>query len=262
MLGPIDFTALAIVALIFIPLELIFPLHARKPWRKHWQNDLLFLVVNIIPITFGIVFFSVLLGEAAKIWMPPNWIAAVRGQPVWLQVLEILLLADIGFYLAHRTFHAVPFLWKFHAVHHSIEELDWLAGFRVHPIDQVLTKTVSYVPVILLGFSNEAFLAFALIYKWQSIAIHSNTRFRLGPLRWLIASPQFHHWHHANEPAAIDKNFAGQLPFLDLIGGTAHMPTEMPARYGTDTPVPQRYDLQLIHPFRRARVATGASDTP
>lgn len=251
MLGPIDFKAIAIVALIFIPLELLFPLHPRKPWRRNWINDAVFLVVNVIPITFGIVFFSVAISQAARLWLPPGLGAAIRGQPLWLQVIEILLLADIGFYLAHRAFHAVPFLWRFHAVHHSIEELDWLAGFRVHPIDQILTKTASYLPVLLLGFSDSAIIVFALIYKWQSIAIHSNTRFRFGPLRWLIATPQFHHWHHANQSEAHDRNFAGQLAFLDLIGGTLHMPGGMPGRYGIDAPMPQRYDLQLIHPFRR-----------
>jgi len=80
--------------------------------------------------------------------------AAVASQPVWLQFVEALLLADLGFYLAHRAFHAFPPLWKFHAVHHSIEELDWLAAARVHPVDQIITKGVSFLPVFALGFSD------------------------------------------------------------------------------------------------------------
>lgn len=254
MLGPIDFVAIAIIALIFIPLERLLPLHPdQKLLRHHWLNDAAFLFFNIIPITFGIVFFSFLFARAAQSWMPAGFVAAVRGQPVWLQAAEAVLVADIGFYLAHRTFHAVPFLWRFHAVHHSIEELDWLAAYRVHPLDQILTKSASMLPVILLGFSDASVAIYVLLYKWQSLAIHSNSRISIGPLKWIFASPQFHHWHHANEPAAFDKNFAGQLAFLDWIGRSLYMPARMPAKYGTDEPMPQRFDLQMIHPFRRQK---------
>ncbi|BCM18527.1 sterol desaturase family protein [Mesorhizobium sp. J8] len=91
-----------------------------------------------------------------------------------------------------------------------------------------------------------------LIYHWQSVFIHSNTRIKFGPLRWLIASPQFHHWHHANDRQAYDKNFAAQLPVLDLIGGTLFMPPHMPEKYGVDEPVPQLYHRQLVYPFVNA----------
>ncbi len=73
----------------------------------------------------------------------------------------------------------------------------------------------------------------------------------LGPLRWLLASPQFHHWHHANETHAFDKNFAGQLPFLDALFGTLYIPGKaMPKAYGTGDPVPPLYHEQLLYPFR------------
>ena len=255
MLGPFDLKFFALLALIFVPLELLFPLHRRPTLRKHWWNDLLFLFGNVIPITFGTVFLAIIMTELARRWVPHAVVAAVQSQPLWLQAVEVIVAADIGFYLAHRAFHAVPFLWRFHAVHHSIEELDWLAAFRVHPLDQILTKSASFLPIAVFGFSDGAVFAFALIYKWHSVAIHSNSRIGLGPLKWIFATPQFHHWHHANEPAALDKNFAGQLSFLDWIGRTQHMPDAMPARYGTDTPVPTYYHQQLIAPFRRPKVA-------
>jgi sterol desaturase/sphingolipid hydroxylase (fatty acid hydroxylase superfamily) len=169
---------------------------------------------------------------------------------VWLQFIEVLLLADLGFYLAHRTFHAVPLLWRIHSVHHSIEEMDWVAGHRVHPIDQILTKSVSLLPVFALGFHPGAIAAFTLLYHWQSMLIHSNVRIDFGPLRWVLASPHFHHWHHANEPEAFDRNFAGQLPLWDLVFGTFHLPKgRMPQRYGLDAPVPDTYVGQLAYPF-------------
>lgn len=252
-----------IIALIFIPLEQVLPLHAeQRTTRKHWLNDVFYLFFNGIVIKTGLL---VVIGGAMLAItqvMPASVPAAVQSQPLWLQAIEVLLVADIGFYLAHRTFHAVPFLWRFHAIHHSIEEMDWLAAHRVHPVDQILTKTASFLPLFVLGFSNQAILIFVLIYQWQSVFIHSNTRIRFGPLKWLLASPQFHHWHHANERQAYDKNFAGQLPLLDLIGGTLYMPERMPGKYGVDEPVPQVYHQQLIYPFvGGSRPATSPAET-
>lgn len=246
----IDFKAVLIIALIFIPLEQLLPLHREQALtRRQWLNDVFYFLFNGIVIKFGLI---LVVGTAMLLierFIPQGLTAAVRSQPVWLQAIEAVLIADIGFYLAHRTFHAVPFLWRFHAIHHSIEEMDWLAAHRVHPVDQILTKSASFLPLFALGFSGEAILIYILIYQWQSVFIHSNTRIRFGPLKWLFASPQFHHWHHANDRQAYDKNFAGQLPFLDLIGGTLYMPDRMPARYGVDEPVPQVYHRQLAYPF-------------
>ena len=259
MFDLINFKAVLIIALIFIPLEQLLPLHGEQSaTRRHWLNDVFYLLFNGIVIKLGLL---LVIGVALLLvdhLVPRALIAAVQSQPVWLQAIEVLLIADIGFYLAHRTFHAVPFLWRFHAIHHSIEEMDWLAAHRVHPVDQILTKSASFLPVLALGFSGEAILIFALVYQWQSVFIHSNTRIRFGPLKWLLASPQFHHWHHANERQAYDKNFAGQLPFLDLIGGTLFLPDSMPRKYGVDEAVPQLYHQQLAYPF----VATAQTALP
>src|SRR6185437_12233075 len=170
--------------------------------------------------------------------IPSSLTAAVAAQPSWVQVCEIIVIADIGFYFAHRAFHGIPLLWRFHAIHHSIEELDWLAAHRAHSLDQTLTKAASLIPVALLGFQIEAIGIWAAIFHAHGLLLHANVRIGFGPLRWLIASPQFHHWHHANEQSAYDRNFAGQLSFLDLIFGTVHLPhdSSTPDRYGIDVP--------------------------
>jgi len=251
MFGPIDLEQYLIAALIFIQVELYFPLRAeQKFFRKHWCNDLIFLILNGVIIQLGLLAIFAGLIAVLPLLVPHGVANAVRSQPLWLQIIEVMLVADFGFYAAHRAFHAFPFLWKFHSLHHSIEEMDWLAAYRVHPVDQIITKSASFLPVFALGFSDSAILVFFLVFKWQSTWIHSNNRIGLGPFRWLLASPHFHHWHHAREPAALDKNFAGQLPFLDWICGTLFMPKAMPAAYGTDEPVPQRYDRQILYPFR------------
>jgi hypothetical protein len=174
--------------------------------------------------------------------MPISMRTAVATQPYWAQVIEMIVLSDIGFYFAHRAFHAFPWLWKFHSIHHSIEELDWLAAARVHPEDQIVTKGCALLPVFALGFSDVAIGVYMLIYGWQSVLIHSNVRLNFGPLRWPLASPEFHHWHHSNDREARNKNFAGQVPVLDYLFGTLHLPPgRKPTKYGLDQPIPQTW---------------------
>ncbi|MBZ9821454.1 sterol desaturase family protein [Mesorhizobium sp. CA4] len=247
----LNFKALLITALIFVPLEHLFALRpGQKILRKAFLNDLIYAVFNGAPITLGLI-ATVTLATSTLGRLVPGFVgAAISSQPVWLQIIEIIVIADIGFYFAHRAFHAIPFLWHFHAIHHSIEELDWLAGHRIHPVDQVLTKSASFVPVYLLGFSGEAIALFAFIFHAHALLLHANVKLNIGPLRWLIASPQFHHWHHANERAAYDKNFAGQLAFLDVAFGTMHLPGKtVPERYGIDDAIPSNYIEQLAYPL-------------
>jgi sterol desaturase/sphingolipid hydroxylase (fatty acid hydroxylase superfamily) len=79
-------------------------------------------------------------------------------------------------------------------------------------------------------------------------------------LRLLLASPEFHHWHHSNDQDARDRNFAGQLPFLDVLFGTLHMPRgRMPQCYGLDQPIPQRYAYQMLYPILGERSLTTTS---
>jgi len=247
----IDLKGLLVVMLVFVPLERLL---ANRPdqriFHRGWLTDLTHLFVSGIIIKLGVFVVVLLVLLAAERIMPSPWRATIASQPLWLQFPVLLILADLGFYMAHRAFHSFPILWRFHAVHHSIQEMDWLAAHRVHPIDQILTKGLSLLPVYALGFSTPATLLFVVLYHWQSLLIHSNVRIGFGPLRWILASPPFHHWHHANCPEALDKNFAGQLAFLDLLFGTLHMPPgRMPARYGTEDPVPRSYLGQIAYPF-------------
>jgi sterol desaturase/sphingolipid hydroxylase (fatty acid hydroxylase superfamily) len=244
-----EFVMILIVALVFIPLERIAPLRAKqKILRKNWRNDLVFLLVNGWPIKLGLFILVSSLMGVIRLLVPNSVTMFAQSQPVWLQVIEVIMIADLGFYFTHRMFHAVPFLWQFHAIHHSIEEMDWLAGHRVHPVDQIITKTVSLLPVFALGFSATAVVIFAFIYQWQSVLIHSNTRIDFGPFNWMFASPRFHHWHHANEREALDKNFAAQLPLIDAFFGTLFLPqTRAPSALSCRSNLGDRHHhLELI----------------
>lgn len=250
-----DMRSVLLVALIFIPLERLFALHPEQPiLRRSWRNDLFYVLINRVPIALGMTVAGAMILAIAS-WLVPTSVGEfVGGLSLWIQVPLAIVLGDFGFYVAHRLFHAIPWLWRFHAVHHSIEQMDWLASSRVHAVDQVITKGLSMAPLLLLGFSAPAIAIHALIYFVQSYFVHSNLRCKFGPFRWLVASPEFHHWHHSNQREAWNKNFAGQLPFLDALFGTSHMPRgQMPSVYGVDDPVPPTYLAQFAYPFLKSR---------
>jgi sterol desaturase/sphingolipid hydroxylase (fatty acid hydroxylase superfamily) len=182
----------------------------------------------------------------------PHFQAMVATQSGLLQFMEAFVIANLGGYLGHRLSHEVPFLWRFHALHHSITEMDWLAAARVHPLDQVVTKALTLIPLYLMGFSKTIFGVYVGLATFHAIFIHANVRFSFGPLRWLISTPKFHHWHHSDDREAHNKNYAGELPLLDYLFGTLYMPEgRMPSKYGTSELIPTDYIRQMVYPLRK-----------
>lgn len=243
---------ITLLALVFIPLERLRPYEPRQPlFRAHWLSDISYIIINGFLLKIGFAFLVVgfvFLGE----WVSSTQLHSfVASQPIWLQFVEILILGDLIFYWIHRAFHHFPILWQFHAVHHSIEDLDWLAGHRVHMVDQLLTKGSTLLPAILLGFSPSALLIWGVVYSFHSVLLHSNVRISFGVLSRFVASPHFHRWHHAAEVDAYDKNFAGQLSILDKIFGTFHMPKNSPSGYGIEDAIPSNWAGHFLYPFRQ-----------
>lgn len=253
LLGLLNLESALLVAIIFLPLERLLPAHrGRRLLRRGWVNDTVYFIVNRIPIGIGLLLVAAAAIAAGEAFVPAGLRAGVAAQPLWVQLPVLLLLGDLAFYLVHRLFHTIPFLWRFHAIHHSIDELDWLAAHRVHPVDQILTKGASILPCFLLGFSDGAIALYFLLYQWHSLLLHSNIKVGFGPLHYLVASPCFHHWHHADHPEAWNRNYSAQLPLWDMLFGTANMRRDaLPTRYGIEDRVPATYWSQLLHPFRR-----------
>ncbi|QUL36733.1 sterol desaturase family protein [Erythrobacter sp. JK5] len=242
-------------AMIFIPLERILPrIREQKIVRANLTLDVLYMLLGALATMLLSVFFIAIVVSLLGPWIPGSASEFVASQPVWLQVILLIVVGDFYYYWAHRTFHAVPLLWKFHAVHHSIQDLDWVAAHRTHPVDTALTNSGVLILAILLDFSVLAVLIFSFQFFWHSLLKHSNVAVGWGPLRWVYLTPTFHHWHHANVKEAYDKNFAGQLPLWDVLFGTAIMrEDEGPARYGVDDPVPVTFLGSLAYPFRPRR---------
>ena len=248
---------LLLYSAVFIPLERLFALRRDQPvFRRQWVVDLTYFFINSLLIEVLTIFTlkpALVLFDWARVDAVST---VVGGLPLIVQVPAILLAADFTQYWVHRAFHTVPFLWPFHAIHHSAEEMDWLAGSRLHLLDVIVTRGLTYVPIFVLGFSEAALMVYVFIVAAQATFIHANVRWEFASLRRVLATPAFHHWHHSAEPEATDKNFAVHTPAWDVLFGTYYLPNRWPASYGlaAGRRVPARWVSQLIHPFRRRRV--------
>lgn len=247
-----------VLALLFVPLERAFArLPEQKTFRFGWTTDGAHLLVSHLAVQ-AMSFFTLLPARAlSRSWQPHALQAWIAEQPLALQFVAIVLVADFAQYWVHRAFHVVPLLWRFHAVHHSSRALDWLAGSRLHFVDAIATRALVMLPLHLLGFAQPALYAYLVFVSFHAVWIHANLRWRFGWLDYAIATPRVHHWHHAQAP--VDKNFAVHLPALDRLFGTQHLPGDAwPEAYGIEGhPVPEGWGHQTLWPFRRARRATG-----
>jgi sterol desaturase/sphingolipid hydroxylase (fatty acid hydroxylase superfamily) len=264
----------AIVAAILCPLERWQPaVPGQRRWRTDTTTDLLYWVftplvsgaVARLAVVVAVVLLALRAGATfdragieAYVWAG----GAVQRQPTWLQVIEVLLIGDLIGYAMHRLFHARR-LWKFHAVHHSSAEVDWLSAVRLHPVNDVLSRVAQAVPIVLLGYPPTIVAAYVPLLSFYAVFLHANVAWDLGPLRLVIASPAFHRWHHAREADGHGKNYAGLFPFIDAIFGTLYLPRDRrPERFGVDgDPVPKGLWAQLWYPFTRAGSARGGGMT-
>lgn len=245
----------AVLVVVFVPLERAFP---ARPGQKILRAEL------AIDAAF---FFGQYLAWSAIAVATIERVGPLvasnvgRGLPLWIQIIVAVMAGDFLVYWFHRACHAFEPLWRFHAVHHTATELDWLAAHREHPIDGILTQICMNVPAYVLGVPAGALAGIVMFRGLWAVFIHSNVRLPLGPLKWLVGSPELHHWHHANVGGPTH-NFANLGPWLDLVFGTHHAPGpehlgpngEETYPLGIDAPEgespwPRGYVAQLVHPF-------------
>jgi sterol desaturase/sphingolipid hydroxylase (fatty acid hydroxylase superfamily) len=249
---------LVLLVCIFVPLEHLFGLHPAKIWRKQVGVDLAYYFINsLLPAIFMAVPLLV-LSRALNGFDPGGFYSTVSGLPLGFKIPLVLLVTDLGGYWAHRAFHHFPVLWRFHAVHHSAENLDWLVNTRAHPVDLVFTRMCAVAPVYLLGLAqatpgglDPVIALVAITGTIWTFFVHANVNFRLGPLEWLISSPAFHHWHHTKDQHR-NHNFAAMFPVIDKIFGTAWLPRHWPSAYGIKASMPTSLSDQLWSPMVRS----------
>ncbi len=247
---------LILIAIILVPLERMWAVRKQKLARNGLLTDIAYYFLNNLLPGIVLAYPLYYLGMAVHRFLPYHVTLAIAAMPVWLQLLAAFLAAQIGAYWAHRWSHEVPFLWRFHAVHHSAEEMDFLVNSKAHPLDMVFTRLCGFIMIFLLGLAHPPTRAgdmlpivIAIVGAYWGFLVHANLRWRFGPLEWLIATPAFHHWHHTRSDMT-DRNYAATLPWLDMLFGTYYLPkNRWPERYGTDTPVSGNIAAQILDPI-------------
>jgi lathosterol oxidase len=243
---------LLVMTIVFVPLERIWPLHpGQGTFRPEWTTDATYFVATHLPSQF-INFLMLLPAALAAPWLAiPKLQAYVGNLPFVVQLLAIILVADLSQYIVHRAFHKIPVLWRFHAVHHSIRTMDWIAGSRSHFFDIVVTRGLIMIPLALCGFSQGAIIGYILFVSFHATFSHTDFRPRTVWLENYLVTPRYHHWHHSAEEVAIDCNFAIHFPWIDRIFGTCYFPKNLwPKQYGLNgTSVRPGFFRQFIDPF-------------
>ncbi len=171
--------------------------------------------------------------------------------PLVLQGAIFLVGSDVMMYWLHRTFHGRA-LWRYHAVHHSSEDLDWISAARFHPINILFGSVAADVILLLAGISPNVLVFLGPFTVAHSAFVHANLNWTLGPFKYVLAGPVFHRWHHTMADQGGETNFASTFPILDLLFGTFYMPKDaLPERYGVSEPFPPTFGEQMLYPFRR-----------
>jgi sterol desaturase/sphingolipid hydroxylase (fatty acid hydroxylase superfamily) len=241
---------------IFAAIEKMFPLYkGQLLFRKEWQTDMVHFAVNhfIVGLALLTVNFAIhrLFG-----WMANDTVhAAVQSIPLIPQLLLCILAADFVQYWTHRSYHEIPFLWRFHAVHHSAKTMDWLAGSRQHMFELIVTRVGVLGILYVLGFDKTVMDLYIVIVGFQAVFNHANVHLPWGPFKYIFVTPDFHHWHHSSDDVAIDKNYSAHYAFLDHLFGTAIKgQTGFPEKYGVQGDyMPDGFTKQFMFPFRKQK---------
>ena len=217
-------------SLAFVGLERLFPYNrGQKVFRSGFFTDL---------VLYGIV-QSFILGKlitAFVLWLDSGTglsrLHLVSSWPLGLQLLFFLVLHDFYIYWFHRAQHASSWLWRLHEAHHSVADVDWLAGVRSHALEILVNQTVEFAPIVLLGAAPEVWLMKATIDAVWGMYIHSNLGVRAGLFNVIVNGPELHRWHHARSLAERDANFGTKFGFWDRIFGTLYFPPERAEGFG------------------------------
>jgi sterol desaturase/sphingolipid hydroxylase (fatty acid hydroxylase superfamily) len=199
---------------------------------------------------------------AAAVWLDaaaPNALAAGYGPlsrlPLPLAALVAIMISELASYWLHRAMHRVPFLWRFHAVHHSSPTIRWSSAGRTHPLNEVVNYLSGVLPCLAVGLPLRAVVSLLPVMTLWSVMSHSDLKWNFGRLGGWLVSPRLHRWHHTPSTEGGNMNFANILSIWDRVFGTFYLPTDRePVRFGLDdAPLPENYLKQLISPFQPTR---------
>jgi sterol desaturase/sphingolipid hydroxylase (fatty acid hydroxylase superfamily) len=223
----------------------------------HWYVRVATRGLDVFMATASTVLLTRLLGSHT------GYVGPAGAWPLWLQLIAIFLILDLVHWLVHFAHHKIPFLWKVHSVHHSPENLYWLAAFRRHFVQEILFDSAKVFTVVLLGFGTlPAFVYFASRVVF-SIPAHANIRVPAGFLNYIFVTWESHRWHHTSDPTIRDKNMSLHFPWWDMVFGTFYCPKgKQPELLGVDgyPDYPTNFFVQQAVPFFYDRWSARAAE--
>ncbi len=222
------------VSLLCFLIERFFPWRKnQKAFRDGFAQDLFWLVFNGHYFGILLAFFSGYIIEnlhlvLLNLGMPvPESLKLMSECPLWVQFIIFFILKDFIEWNIHRLLHNFPFLWEFHKLHHSIEVMDWIGNFRFHWGEIIIYKSISYLPLVILGVDHRVIMIIAIIVTLIGDLNHSNLKLNWGPMKYILNSPQMHVWHHdVDVHGKGGQNFGIALSIWDWIFGTAYWPKD------------------------------------
>jgi sterol desaturase/sphingolipid hydroxylase (fatty acid hydroxylase superfamily) len=249
---------LLLMTLIFTPIEVLWPAYPKQGvFRSEWVLDIVYFLSTHLPLRLTTLAIMLPATQLTQVLGHESLLAITTSLPWLVQFFLAVLVADLAEYWIHRALHEVPWLWRFHAIHHSSKALDWIAGSRAHIVDDILIRGLMLIPMMFL-FSQSIIVAYLLFVTIHATWAHCN----FGPtVRWLepyLIFPRFHHWHHTSQAEALDKNYAIHFPWIDKLFGTHYLPEgdRWPDTYGLhNEPIPRGFWRQAWYPFTKRQAA-------
>ena len=253
------------ISVIVWGLELAFP------WRKNQAAVRTDFWLDGFYMFFNFFLFSLIVYNAISnvavaalsdflgLFGIENLVAIQVGSwPAWSQFLLLFVVADFIQWNVHRWLHHNPWLWEFHKVHHSVEEMGFAAHLRYHWMETIVYKSVQYIPLAMIGFGLDDFFILHLVTIVIGHLNHANVKITYGPLKYVFNNPVMHLWHHAKEvPAGTHGvNYGISLSLWDYLFGTAYIPNENanePLGFEAVETFPRTFWEQLIHPWNKKK---------
>jgi sterol desaturase/sphingolipid hydroxylase (fatty acid hydroxylase superfamily) len=244
-------TFVAVLAFCLI-LEAIKRRSLRRYSAMSFRTDLLYSLVYLsgaYSLFVGLPIYRFLTHHLSE-WVPFLQTHLLTGLPAPVQFVAGLAVADLTYYLWHRSVHATPFLFAFHSIHHSQQELTIATSLRVHIFEEMVRGLFYFVPFYILAIPPHVWLPVDVAINWLLFLEHSDLEWTYGKLGLIVVSPHFHRIHHSVELQDLNTNFGSFLSIWDRLFGTANLRATRPAAYGlAGDPVPESFVRQLAYPF-------------
>ena len=244
-------------------LESIIPADAKQElWNRNIKQDLVWLFINKLFGSAVVVLYVGILSSFYESHLTPLTFNSLSDLPFIVRFIFGVLLVDFTNWFHHLVRHKVPWLWYFHAIHHSQKEMNIFTDFRVHFVDNIAAKTIVFIPLLMCSFEIPEVIIFHFLHMFYTRFYHGNVRTNLGPLKYFLVTPQSHRVHHSSLAQHMDKNFGVLFCIWDRLFGTHYDANDYPATGIHDKTFPHPQDdtikemlltliKQLFYPFHK-----------